>query len=160
MGGAHLLLLPIDYAHRFIVFGDETSYDIAIMELGPLVAAQLDAGKVESVPETEWQNPPVIFDFHLLLGTPAETFDTNEFRKRGPNGEDVRRLPTVYDVRRGVLEVAETTRPIDFPRQLMRGSTASWLPSPMASSWRISWALVVARCLDATDGPMVASLTT
>lgn len=38
------VVLPTDYADRWIVFGDEHSYDVALLDLGLNLASQIEAG--------------------------------------------------------------------------------------------------------------------
>jgi hypothetical protein len=109
-GRGRPVVIPKEIAGNWIVLGDEHSYDVALLDIGLNLAALIAAGHFVAVHEREWSNPPARFDFHFLLGTPTEMVTSNERRQTGPNGADVRHLPTVMALKRAIVELNETER--------------------------------------------------
>jgi hypothetical protein len=101
-GRGRPLPLPIE-VNKWHVLGDADTLDLGAIEVGPLLAASLAAGRIETVPQAALETPPPLteFDFFALLGTPRE------FIK--PFGSDAA-PPASYDLARGVIEVEKVDR--------------------------------------------------
>jgi len=104
--------LPLDRIPNWIILGDETSYDVAILDLGANLSALLQKGLIKPVPETAWrQKPNKNFDAYILLGTPNEMTDNNGESHKFVGGAKVVLPPTKYNLRRGAFSIKEISRP-------------------------------------------------
>lgn len=65
------LPFPIN-SDRGMILGDADTLDLAAMELGPLLAANLKENGLEALDERAWQKLPEECDSYFLLGCPAE----------------------------------------------------------------------------------------
>jgi hypothetical protein len=93
--------LPMD-PNRWSIIGDADKLDCGIIQIGSLLAANLQQGQVVAFRESDWNSSPDDFDFYALLGAPGELIVADE-RSGAP--------PAAYDVRRAILEVEKTERP-------------------------------------------------
>ncbi len=105
------VVLPVDFMTKWIILGNESSYDVAILELGTNLAAQLEVGHIEAVPEHRWRNPPDQFDYYELVGTPAEKISVYGAERDGLNVDTAPIPPKMYEVRRGVVRLEQISPP-------------------------------------------------
>ena len=85
-----------------VMIGDQERLDIGLIRLGSNLEANLRAGKLTAIPESEWTRPAADdFDFYLLLGAPSET--------KTPGGTSDS-FPSAYSVPRAVAQLRKTAR--------------------------------------------------
>jgi hypothetical protein len=100
-GRGRPMVLPVDPA-RWSIFGDADTLDYGVIELGPLLTANLQAGKVLPVAEAEWQDASHQFDHYMLLGTPNELVTQLDSDNKPP---------WMYDIARCVINATKVPKP-------------------------------------------------
>jgi hypothetical protein len=108
--------LPQDSMRDWIIL-DAEAYDVAMLKLYENTVSLLTEGHIEIVAEDEWAHRPVLFDSYEMIGSPGEIRTSNEAQYPGMQGQDVRHLASLIDVKRGLfkLEQIPTPRNIEKP---------------------------------------------